>query len=62
MMQLRNLIKKTKEDESGAVTVDWVVLTAGLAVVGATVVSTISPSLTAGASSISSQIMDVDPN
>jgi len=61
-MQLRNLIKKTKDDESGAVTVDWVVLTAGLVVVGATVVSTISPALTAGASSISSQVMAVDPN
>lgn len=61
-MQLRTLIKKTKDDESGAVTVDWVVLTAGLVVVGAFVVSTISPALTAGASSISSQVMAVDPN
>lgn len=61
-MQLLDLFKKAKDDESGAVTVDWVVLTAGLVVVGATVISTISPSLTAGASSISASVMAVDPN
>lgn len=41
-MKLTNLFKNFKSDESGAVTVDWVVLTAALVVVGGIVVTTVS--------------------
>ena len=45
-MKLFNLIKKFRGDESGAVTVDWVVLTAAIVGLGIAVVVAIGPSLT----------------
>jgi Flp pilus assembly pilin Flp len=55
-MNLLNLFKSFKNDESGAVTVDWVVLTA--AVVGLTLalMTAIRPALTGTAGNIASQI------
>jgi len=41
-MKLLNIFKSFKNDESGAVTVDWVVLTAAIVGLGLLVISTIS--------------------
>jgi len=40
-MKLRNLFKKFHADESGAVTVDWVVLTAAIVGLGMVVMKTV---------------------
>ena len=56
-MQVFKCLKIVKEDESGAVTVDWVVLTAAVVVLGSGVVSVISPGLTSTSSYITSQIV-----
>jgi Flp pilus assembly pilin Flp len=40
-MKLFNLIKKFRSDESGAVTVDWVVLTAAIVGLGIVVMTTV---------------------
>ena len=41
-MKLLNLFKSFKSDESGAVTVDWVVLTAAIVGLGMVVMTTVS--------------------
>ncbi|MFT5000772.1 MAG: Flp pilus assembly pilin Flp [Planctomycetota bacterium] len=41
-MKLINLVKLFKNDESGAVTVDWVVLTAAIVGLGIAVLATVS--------------------
>ena len=51
-MNLLNLFKAFKNDESGAVTVDWVVLTAALVGLGMAVIATISPAIDATAAVI----------
>lgn len=51
-----NLFKNFANDESGAVTVDWVVLTAGIVVLGVIVMQTISTSVTDLAGEIASQV------
>ena len=40
-MKLLNIFKNFKKDESGAVTVDWVVLTAAIVGLGIVVMSTV---------------------
>lgn len=40
-MKLFNLVKKFRSDESGAVTVDWVVLTAAIVGLGIVVMQTV---------------------
>jgi hypothetical protein len=52
-------ISKILRDESGAVTVDWVVLTAAIMLMGAVALSVYRPALEAGASEISGSIVDV---
>ena len=47
-----NMIKNFKNDESGAVTVDWVVLTAAIVLLGAVV----GASVKAGATDLASKI------
>jgi Flp pilus assembly pilin Flp len=44
-MKLLNLFKSFKNDESGAVTVDWVVLTAAIVGLGLLVMATIGPAI-----------------
>ena len=44
-MKLLNLFKSFKNDESGAVTVDWVVLTAALVGLGMAVIATLAPAI-----------------
>ena len=51
-MKLLNLFKSFKNDEAGAVTVDWVVLTAALVGLGMAVIATLSPAIDATAQTI----------
>jgi Flp pilus assembly pilin Flp len=45
-MKLLNLFKSFKSEESGAVTVDWVVLTAAIVGLGMVVMSTVGDGIT----------------
>ncbi|WP_284325571.1 Flp family type IVb pilin [Cypionkella aquatica] len=45
-MKLRNLFKSFRADESGAVTVDWVVLTAAIVGLGIVVMNTVGGAIT----------------
>lgn len=56
MMKLVNLFKSFKNDESGAVTVDWVVLTAAVVGLGIAVSGTVGGAINTQASNISTQI------
>ena len=55
-MKLLNLFKSFKNDESGAVTVDWVVLTAAVVALAIVVGGTVSGALTSEASEIAGEI------
>lgn len=55
-MKLLNIFKSFKNDESGAVTVDWVVLTAAIVGLGIVVINTISPSIDSTAAQIASDL------
>ncbi len=51
-MKLLNILKNFHNDESGAVTVDWVVLTAAIVGLGLVVMQTVSGGLTTAANDI----------
>ena len=53
-MKVMNLLKRFQKDEDGAVTVDWVVLTAAVVGLGLVVMGAISPAI----SSLSNNIAD----
>lgn len=55
-MKLLNLFKSFKNDESGAVTVDWVVLTAALVGLGMAVIATLSPAINETAAVIAADL------
>lgn len=55
-MKLFNLIKRFRKDEDGAVTVDWVVLTAAIVGLGIVVMQTVTPGVTGLASQISAAV------
>jgi len=55
-MKLLNIFKTFRNDESGAVTVDWVVLTAAIVGLGLAVMTTVSGGLTTAANSINSEL------
>jgi Flp pilus assembly pilin Flp len=55
-MKLFNLLKNFRKDESGAVTVDWVVLTAAIVGLGIVVMNTVGAGVTTLASNIASSI------
>ncbi len=55
-MKLLNIFKNFKNDESGAVTVDWVVLTAAVVGLGLVVINSIEGSLTAAGTDIASTL------
>ena len=57
-MKLLNIFKSFKNDEAGAVTVDWVVLTAAIVGLGLLVISTIKPGITAASSQINTDLTD----
>lgn len=56
-MKVLNWIKARRDDESGAVTVDWVVLTAAIVVIGTGVISVLAPGLTTTSGYISSMVI-----
>lgn len=58
-MKLFDLIKNFRADEDGAVTVDWVVLTAAVVGLGFAVLGSVSGGLTALGSSISTEVAGV---
>lgn len=55
-MKLLNIFKSFKNDESGAVTVDWVVLTAAIVGLGLLVISTIDGGITDAADAIEADL------
>jgi Flp pilus assembly pilin Flp len=55
-MKLFKLAKTFKNDESGAVTVDWVVLTAALVGLGLAVITVVSGGLNTAANSINTDL------
>ena len=55
-MKLLNILKTFRKDESGAVTVDWVVLTAAIVGLGLVVMGTVSSGLGEAADTISADI------
>lgn len=56
-MKLLRYLKKVTTDDSGAVTVDWVVLAAATVIMGSTVINTITPGLDKGSAAISSAMI-----
>jgi len=60
-MKLFNLIKTFSRDEDGAVTVDWVVLTAAIVGLGIAVLTSVSGGTTSLADKISSELDGMDP-
>ena len=54
-----NLINKFRRDEDGAVTVDWVVLTAALVGLGAIVIFNVSTGATSTANSVGNTVVTV---
>ena len=55
-MKLMNIFKNFKNDESGAVTVDWVVLTAAIVGLGAVVMTTVGGGITGLSTSVATSI------
>ena len=55
-MNLFKLLNNFKNDESGAVTVDWVVLTAALVGLGLLVIGVVSQGLSNAAAGINSEL------
>lgn len=58
-MKLFDMIKKFRNDESGAVTVDWVVLTAAIVGLGIAVVVAVGPGINSLAGNISDAVGDI---
>ena len=59
-MKLFNLLKTFRDDESGAVTVDWVVLTAAIVGLGIAVIAAVSGGVGDLSRNISSALTDTD--
>ena len=53
---MMNFLKNFKNDESGAVTVDWVVLTAAIVGLGLVVMTTVTGAVTAEATEIAADL------
>jgi Flp pilus assembly pilin Flp len=56
VMKFLNLMNHFAKDEDGAVTVDWVVLTAAIVGLGLIVMNTIKPGVTGGAANINTKL------
>ena len=61
-MKFFKMFKKFNDDESGAVTVDWVVLTAAIVGLGIAVVGVVRGSINGLGDKISLAIDNVDPS
>ena len=59
-MKLLNIFKSFKNDEDGAVTVDWVVLTAAIVGLGLIVMAAIKPAISGLSTSIATEIGEAD--
>jgi len=59
-MKLLNIFKRFQKDEDGAVTVDWVVLTAAVVGLGLIVMLAIRPAISGLSSSIATEIGEAD--
>jgi Flp pilus assembly pilin Flp len=57
-MKLLNIFKSFKNDESGAVTVDWVVLTAAIVGLGLVVMQSVGGGITTMSATIASDLSD----
>jgi Flp pilus assembly pilin Flp len=57
-MKLLNIFKRFTKDEAGAVTVDWVVLTAAIVGLGLVVMQTITPGIEGAADVIAADLED----
>jgi Flp pilus assembly pilin Flp len=57
-----NFIKNFRADEDGAVTVDWVVLTAAIVGLGIAVLTSVSGGAEQLATDISDELTSIDPN
>lgn len=55
-MKLLNIFKSFKNDESGAVTVDWVVLTAAIVGLGLVVINVVAPAVNTTSESIATNL------
>ncbi len=58
MMKFLNLAKRFQKDEDGAVTVDWVVLTAAIVGLGLIVMTAIRPAISSLAVAIGQEVED----
>ena len=61
-MKLLNIFKRFQKDEDGAVTVDWVVLTAAVVGLGLIVMTAIRPAISGLAKNIALEIDAADAN
>ena len=61
-MKLLNIFKRFQKDEDGAVTVDWVVLTAAVVGLGLIVMAAIKPAISNLSASIAAEIESADDN
>ncbi|MBP9182814.1 MAG: hypothetical protein KBF78_06770 [Fuscovulum sp.] len=59
-MKALNLFKRFSKDEDGAVTVDWVVLTAAIVGLGLIVMAAIRPAISGLSTSIATEIGEAD--
>ena len=57
-MKLLNIFKNFAKDESGAVTVDFVVLTAGIVGLGILIINAVTPEVTATAEQIATDMQN----
>jgi len=61
-MKLLNIFKSFKNDEAGAVTVDWVVLTAAIVGLGMVVMTTVGGGITALGTDVAGDLTTVGTN
>ena len=61
-MNLLNIFKSFKNDESGAVTVDWVVLTAAVVGLGIIIAGTMGDSITTAAGNVAGDVIENSDN
>jgi len=61
-MKLLNIFKAFKNDEAGAVTVDWVVLTAAIVGLGLVVMTTVGDGITALGTNVAGDLTAVGEN
>ena len=59
-MKFLNIFKRFKNDESGAVTVDWVVLTGAVVGLGIIIANTLTPSIQGAATNIATEVTNAN--